>query len=67
MIQSTMVNADHGNKGIGSLLVGAFAAKAFGRGVKRVFAEVEDGPDRFYEKCGFRKAYEWHSMLLSKQ
>lgn len=65
MIQSTMVNARHGNKGIGSTLVRAFADHAFGSGVNRVFAEVEDGPDRFYEKCGFKRAYEWHSMCLS--
>ena len=39
---------------------------AFRRGVKHVYAEVEDGPDRFYARCGFRKEYEWHSMRLSK-
>lgn len=66
MIQSTMVHADHGGRGIGSLLVKALADIAFGSGVRHVFAEVEDGPDKFYEKCGFRRAYEWHSMQLSK-
>jgi N-acetylglutamate synthase-like GNAT family acetyltransferase len=67
MIQSTMVHADYGCKGIGSLLVRALADSAFGRGVMRVFAEAEDGPDKFYEKCRFRRVYEWHSMQLSKK
>jgi len=66
MIQSTMVHADYGNIGIGSSLVKALADTAFGRGARHVFAEVEDGPDRFYEKCGFRRAHEWHSMQLSR-
>lgn len=67
MVQSTMVHSGYGNRGIGSMLVKGFAGRAFDRGVKRVFAEVEDGPDRFYAKCGFEKAYEWHSMRLSRK
>ena len=67
MIQSTMVHADYRNRGVGSMLVKSLADRAFNRGVKHVYAEVEDGPDRFYARCGFRKEYEWHSMRLSKK
>jgi len=65
-IHSTMVNRQHENKGIGSSLVLNFAKLAFGRGVELVYAEVEEGPDKFYEKCGFRKAAVWYSMLLKR-
>jgi ribosomal protein S18 acetylase RimI-like enzyme len=66
MIQSTMVHADYGHQGIGSMLVKALADDAFGRGVQYVLAEVEDGPDKFYEKCGFKRVHEWHSMQISR-
>jgi predicted N-acetyltransferase YhbS len=67
VIQSTMVHEAHENQGIGSMLIRTFANRAFKSGVKKVFAEVDDGPDRFYGKCGFEKAHEWHSMRLSKR
>jgi len=34
--------------------------------VELIFAEVEEGPDKFYEKCGFKKVGVWYSMLLKK-
>jgi ribosomal-protein-alanine N-acetyltransferase len=63
-IHSTMVNSRYEKKGIGSSLVLNFARLAFGKGVELVYAEVETGPDKFYEKCGFRKSAVWYSMLL---
>ena len=66
MIHSTMVHRQYSRKGIGSLLVKTFAKSAFMQGVESIFAEVEEGPDKFYEKCGFRKVMVWHSMLLKK-
>lgn len=65
-IHSTMVNRRHEKRGIGSSLVLNFAELAFGQGVELVYAEVEEGPDIFYAKCGFRKAAVWHSMLLNR-
>jgi len=65
-IHSTMVNRQHESKGIGSSLVLNFAKLAFERGVELVYAEVEEGPDKFYERCGFRKAAVWYSMLLKR-
>ena len=65
LIHSTMVNKLLERKGIGLALVRFFADFAFReRSVKVIYAEVEDGPDEFYEKCGFRKVHEWHSMRL---
>lgn len=63
-IHSTMVNRRHEKMGIGSSLVLEFSKLAFGQGVELVYAEVEEGPDKFYEKCGFRKAAVWYSMFL---
>jgi len=65
-IHSTMVHKQHSQKGIGSSLVQNFAKFAFEQGVELIFAEVEEGPDKFYEKCGFKKASVWYSMLLRK-
>jgi GNAT superfamily N-acetyltransferase len=65
LVHSTMVNKPLEGKGIGRPLVGFFADFAFReRNVKVIYAEVEDGPDKFYETCGFRKVHEWHSMRL---
>jgi N-acetylglutamate synthase-like GNAT family acetyltransferase len=66
MIHSTMVHEQHTQKGIGSSLVRSFAKLAFERGVEQIYAEVEEGLDKFYEKCGFKKVMLWHSMLLGK-
>jgi len=63
-IHSTMVDKQHEKKGIGSSLVLDFARLAFGQGVELVYAEVETGPDKFYEKCGFKKSAVWYSMFL---
>jgi len=65
-IHSTMVHKQHTQMGVGSLLVQNFAELAFERGVEMVYAEVEEGPDKFYEKCGFKKVMVWHSMALKK-
>jgi ribosomal protein S18 acetylase RimI-like enzyme len=65
-IHSTMVHRQHVQKGIGSLLVRSFAEAAFEQGVELIEAEVEEGPDKFYEKCGFKKVMVWHSMVLKK-
>jgi len=65
-IHSTMVHKQHSQKGIGSLLVQNFAKHAFEQGVELIYAEVEEGPDKFYEKCGFKKVMVWHSMVLRK-
>jgi len=65
-IHSTMVRRQYSHKGIGSSLVRKFAELAFEQGVELIFAEVEEGPDKFYEKCGFKKVGVWHSMLLRK-
>jgi len=65
-IHSTMTYRHHIRKGIGSSLVRNFAELAFEQDVELIFAEVEEGPDKFYEKCGFRKVMVWHSMLLRK-
>jgi N-acetylglutamate synthase-like GNAT family acetyltransferase len=67
MIHSTMVHASHGGKGMGSSLVRRFVDIAFGIGVREIYAEVEEGPDKFYEKCGFSKVAVWHSMRLRKE
>jgi len=64
MIHSTMVRRQHVQQGIGSLLVQSFARLAFEQGVELIEAEVEEGPDRFYEKCRFKKAMVWYSMVL---
>ncbi len=32
-----------------------------------IFAEVEEGPDKFYERCGFRKEMVWYSMCLRRK
>lgn len=65
-IHSTMTHRQYSQKGIGSSLVRKFAEHAFEQGVELIFAEVEDGPDKFYEKCGFKKVGVWYSMLLRK-
>lgn len=65
-IHSTMVHKQHTQKGIGSSLVRNFAELAFEQGVELIYAEVEEGPDEFYEKCGFKKVTVWHSMVLKK-
>jgi len=65
-IHSTMVHKQHCQKGIGSALVRNFAKLAFEQGVELIFAEVEDGPDKFYEKCDFKKTMIWYSMILKK-
>lgn len=67
MIHSTMVHKAYSRRGVGSRLVEKFLDVAFGRGVKKVFAEVEEGPDRFYEKCGFKKVGVWHSMCVENR
>jgi ribosomal protein S18 acetylase RimI-like enzyme len=65
LIHSTMVHGSLGGKGIGRQLVRYFADYAFKtRMVKVIYAEVEDGPDKFYEKCGFKKVFVWDSMRL---
>jgi len=66
IIHSTMVHKQHSRKGTGSSLVRGFAELAFEQGVELIFAEVEEGPDKFYEKCGFEKVGVWYSMLLKK-
>jgi len=65
-IHSTMVHRQHSRKGMGSLLVRNFAKHAFEQGAELIYAEVEEGPDKFYEKCGFKKVMVWHSMVLKK-
>jgi N-acetylglutamate synthase-like GNAT family acetyltransferase len=65
-IHSTMVDKRHTRKGVGSLLVQNFAKDAFEQGAELIEAEVEEGPDKFYEKCGFKKVMVWHSMVLKK-
>jgi len=65
-IHSTMVHKRHIQKGIGSSLVRNFADLAFEQDVELIYAEVEEGPDKFYEKCGFKKVMVWHSMILKK-
>lgn len=67
IIHSTMVHASYSHRGIGSNLVRRFVEIAFEGGVQEIFAEVEEGPDKFYEKCGFRKVAMWHSMRLKKR
>ena len=65
LIQSTMVHASHGNRGIGSSLVRGLTDVAFDElGVTTIYAEAEKGPDRFYQKCGFRQAHVWSSMRM---
>ncbi len=61
-----MVHRQHIQKGIGLLLVRSFAEHAFEQGVELIEAEVEEGPDKFYEKCGFKKTGVWYSMVLRK-
>jgi len=65
-IHSTMVHKRHTQKGVGSSLVQNFAELTFEQGVELIEAEVEEGPDKFYEKCGFKKVMVWHSMVLKK-
>ncbi len=55
MIHSTMVHRQHSRKDIGSTLVQKFSEQAFEQGVELIFAEVEEGIDKFYEKFGFKK------------
>jgi hypothetical protein len=33
----------------------------------KIYAEVEAGPDRFYEKCGFKRGKIWYSMCLTDE
>ncbi len=66
-IHSTLVHPGHRSRGIGSRLVESFVREALGRGVEMIFAEVEDGPDRFYERCGFRKKIVWYSMVMRRR
>jgi len=66
ILHSTMVHIQHCGKGIGSSLVRGFVNRAFERGAELVYAEVEDGPDKFYERCGFEKTSIWHSMVFRK-
>ncbi|MBO3803792.1 MAG: GNAT family N-acetyltransferase [Candidatus Brockarchaeota archaeon] len=66
ILHSTMVHRQHCGKGVGSSLVRGFAERAFERGAELVYAEVEEGPDKFYEKCGFEKTSVWNSMVLRK-
>ncbi len=65
IVHSTMVHMSFTKRGIGSALVRGFVDFAFKQGLLRVYAEVESGPDRFYEKCGFRKEMAYHSMLIT--
>jgi len=65
-IHSTMVHRQQVQQGIGSLLVRNFAKLAFEQGAELIYAEVEEGSDKFYEKCGFKKMSVWYSMLLKK-
>jgi len=65
-IHSTMVDKQHEKRGIGSALVFSFTKLAFEQGVELVYAEVEEGPDKFYQKCGFKKEAVWYSMLLKR-
>ncbi|MEM3616501.1 MAG: GNAT family N-acetyltransferase [Candidatus Bathyarchaeia archaeon] len=67
MIHSTMVHRQHAKQGIGSLLVQSFAELAFERGANVIEDDVEEGPDKFYEKCGFKKTCIWYSMVLKKK
>jgi len=65
-IHSTMVHRQRVRQGIGSLLVRSFADFAFEKGVEVIEVEVEKGPNKFYEKCGFKKTGIWYSMVLKK-
>jgi ribosomal protein S18 acetylase RimI-like enzyme len=67
MIHATMVRKTDRHRGIGTALVNAFALEAFNRRAKVIFAEVETGPDRFYERCGFQKEAVWNSYALRRE
>jgi ribosomal protein S18 acetylase RimI-like enzyme len=66
MIHATVVHPRQRHRGVGTALVNAFALEAFNRRVRVVFAEVETGPDRFYEACGFRKEAVWNSYAVRR-
>ncbi len=65
LVHSTMVHSSFTRRRIGLALVRGFLDFAFKQGLMRVYAEVESGPDRFYEKCGFQKVVTYHSMLVA--
>jgi GNAT superfamily N-acetyltransferase len=67
IIHATVVHRSHRNLGAGTALVNGFALEAFNRRVRVIFAEVETGPDRFYERCGFRKETVWNSYALRRE
>ncbi len=67
IIHATMVHRSYRHLGVGTALVNGFALEAFNRRVRVIFAEVETGPDRFYERCGFRKEAVWNSYALRRE
>lgn len=67
IIHATVVLPAQRHLGVGTALVNAFALEAFNRRVRVIFAEVETGPDRFYERCGFRKEAVWNSYALRRE
>ena len=66
MVHATVVHPAQRHHGVGTALVNGFALEAFNRRVRVVLAEVETGPDRFYESCGFRKEAVWNSYALRR-
>ncbi len=66
MVHSTPVHRAWRKRGIGRALVRGFVEEAGRRGVEVVFAEVEEGPDRFYGRCRFKQEMVWRSMVLRR-